>query len=379
MTPALVGLVLATAGWVQWPLAPKGCSLEVPARLSSVAPVKFVACPFQAEGCVATGAAFAAQTGWGFAGRLEVNGRFATLTRAALPEGTFETLVLEDGVTVAAFRQQLPQSRCVLGTVSVDAEGGATVPVLRAAAENAPVVLVGPVRELMKKARRVEQFGGEAAVLPLDLARVRAGQLTLLEHGGRFAVRELATGKTSRPTPRGEKYLELLAPQPVEGGALYTVWRGERSSVWSVAQGPVLDDASVSFEGFVTSGRDAAWLRRSGEEVELWAATLDGAKLTNARRVTRLAGGPRPLLALGEGHAVLWRDGLQVRVVRLFDGETRALPQVKTLSWDGGPSGVAVAGGEVWARASLEGGPGNDFRLVARFRIAALPYFAEAP
>jgi hypothetical protein len=376
---------LAPARWVRWALAPEGCDVEVPTQLSVVAPVTFSPCPFQENGCEALGAPFAAQAGWGYGGRLEANGRFLTFTRAAMPEGTFETLVLEDRIVVAAFRQTLPRARCVLGTVSVRADGFATVPLLLQDAETAPVVVLGPIHQLMRRAERVERFGGAAAVLPMDFARTSDERLVLKEHGGRFAVRELRTGRTTRPEPPGP-YRELLGATPVESAVLYTVWRGDRSSVWSTAGHSLLDSPTESFDGFVTDGHDAVWLRSTGftaintfSQVELWAGTLEGATLTGAHRVVALAPGPLPLLQLGEGHVVVWRGSDEVRVVRVRDAHLSALPAVPTLEWDGGPGGIAIADAHVWARASLSQGPGNDFRLIARFALEGLPPFVGTP
>jgi hypothetical protein len=142
---------------------------------------------------------------------------------------------------------------------------------------------------------------------------------------------------------------------------------------------PRLRDSEHSYDGFASDGRDAVWTRSRGfqelntfSEVELWTGRISGSTIRSARRLATLPGGTLPLLAIGGGWAALWRDPDDVRLVRLADGLTRRLPEVPALAWDGGPGGIAITGGTVWARASLRDGPGNDIRLVARFDLGAL-------
>jgi hypothetical protein len=142
----------------------------------------------------------------------------------------------------------------------------------------------------------------------------------------------------------------------------------------------VLADATDSYDRFATDGRDAVWTRsrdfvelNTFKTVELWTGQIADGAVAGQRRVMSLAPGVLPLVSLGEGWAALWRSGSEVRLVRLADGQVRHLPAVAMLSWDGGSGGLVIAGGAVWARASLRGAPGNDIRLLARFALDALP------
>ncbi len=433
-SPARTPMLAAPDGWTPWPSAPAGCAIWIPAsaaRLAQLEQLTWKRCPFQAEGCEALGAPWAARTGWGFGGRLSVasdgtrtflaitrsvdatqNGRpSGTATgapatgasarpRAPRTEGpaatseTWETVVLEDNgsrrVPIAAFRQRVPGAGCVLGSVSLTRSGDAVtaaLPILREAAESAPLVVLGDPRMLAGHPERIERFGGPGGeVLAREVALRRGDVLAVWEHEGRFAVRDLATGATHRPAPGARPFRFLLEPTPVGGAVFYAAWTGDRGSVWAADLGgtsrPVLDDPVYSHDRFATDGRDAVWTRSRGlvalntfQTVELWTGRITGGSVTSARRVMTLAGdgAALPLISIGDGWAALWHSGADVQIIRLSDGEARSLPAVAMLSWDGGSGGLVIAGGAVWARASLRGGPGNDLRLVARFALDALP------
>lgn len=424
---ALVGLALASAttaaepaprDWKPWASAPPGCAIWVPerAQLAKLEELAWRRCPFQREGCEALGATWAARTGWGFGGRLSAasDGKrtYVALTRAvdagdrgaskaargAAPGDSasrvdaqlWETVVLEDDgarrVPVAAFRQRVPGAGCVLGSVSLRRTGNAVtaaVPILREDAESAPVVVIAAPAMLADRPERVERFGGPDAVLAREVALRGGDLLAVWEHEGRFAIRDLATGATRRPVPPAP-FRALLEPTPIDGGVVYALWTGDRGSVWLADRAgksrPVLADPADSYDRFATDGRDAVWTRARGfvelntfQTVELWAGRMVDGAVAAPRRVASLAGGALPLVSIGDGWAALWTSGSEVQLVRIADGQVRRLPAVPMLSWDGGSGGLVIAGGAVWARASLRGGPGNDIRLIARFALDALP------
>lgn len=396
-----------------WDLAPPGCAVWIPEsrdELARLGELTWKACPFQAVGCAALGAPWAARTGWGFGGRLGAvaagTRAYLTLTRQIEPE-LWETLILAGSTAlrpVAAWRQRLPEAGCVLGAVSLTVDGErvtAALPLLRADAENAPLVILGAPETLMQPSEPAQTFGAPGAEAMASGVAIRRGELLAVwEHEGRFTLRDLASGRTSRPTPAASatspsptppSFRALLEPTPVAGAVLFGVWTGDRNSVWAADRSgrtsPLLAEPRASFDRFTTDGATAVWLRATGfrdlntfDRVELWTARVaaaDGADaapaLVEPRKVRALPGGPLPLLSLGEGWAALWRGEADVLLIRLADGELRRLPAVPQLSWDGGSGGLAVAAGAVWARASLRGAAGNDARLVARFALEALP------
>ncbi|MEZ4359805.1 MAG: hypothetical protein R3B48_06465 [Kofleriaceae bacterium] len=369
------------------------------ATLRAVEDLTWQPCPSPTAGCAALPAPWAARTGWGFGGRLDaIAARGQTyLTVVRQPEpGIWETLVLggADAATpVARWRQRLPEAGCVLGAVSLtldDGEVTAALPILRGDDETAPVVVLGAPEDLSAQRaaapprRRLATFGGpDAAVLARDVALARGDLLVVWEHEGRFALRAGA-GTTHRPTPTGQAFHALLDATPVAGAVLYSAWTGERGSVWAAsARGEsraVLRSDERSYDRFTTDGDQAAWTRARGrrdlntfDEIELWTARVSARGLRGARRVTALPAGPLPLVALGEGWAAVWHGGRAVRLVRLADGATRWLPALEGLTWDGGPGGIALAGGAVWARAARVGAAGNDHRLLVRLDLDALP------
>jgi len=388
----------APAGWKRWSAAPADCTIWVPERATELDELTWTRCPFQAEGCEALGAPWAARTGWGFGGRLsaasDCTHSYLAVTRAIAAD-QWETIVLEDPgphpTVVAAVRQQLPGAGCVVGSVALRRDGDAvtaTLPILREAAEAAPVVLLGTPRTLIDRPR-IEAFGAPgAAVLAREVAWRSGDLLAVWEHEGRFAVRELATGATRRPTP-ATAFRFLLEPTPVAGAVLYAAWTGDRGSVWADRGGAsraVLADPAYSYDRFASDGHDAVWTRGRGfvalntfHRAELWAGQIAGGTVVMPRRVAALDDeAALPLVSLGDGHAALWRSGDDVRIVRLSDGQVRRLPAVAMLSWDGGSGGLEIAGGAVWARASLRGAPGNDLRIVVRFALDALPVVGGA-
>lgn len=439
-------------GWTSWGLAPPGCTLWIPERraaLEHLPELTWKACPFQAVGCTALGAPWAARTGWGFGGRLgAVSGgerTYLTFARQLEPE-LWETVVLAGASSehpalrpVAAWRQRLPEAGCVLGAVSLTVDRGrvtAALPVIRAEAENAPWIYLGAPESLSQPpeaplaslseltsldglgapleglgaprdgTRRVESFGGPGAEVMASGVALRRGELLAVwEHEGRFALRDLTTGHTFRPTPpeadaeaaadpaAAPAFRALLEPTPLGGAVVFGAWRGERNSVWTADRrgrtSPLLSDPRASFDRFTSDGQRAVWLRSTGfrdlntfERVELWTAELAGSPagsrggplaLAAPRRLRRLPAGPLPLISLGDGWAALWRAEDDVLLVRLSDGALRRLPVVPQLAWDGGSGGLAIAAGAVWARASLRGHAGNDSRLIARFALETLP------
>lgn len=441
-------------GWTSWGLAPPGCTLWIPesrAALERLPDLAWRACPFQPVGCTALGAPWAARTGWGFGGRLGAvaagERTYLTFARQLEPE-LWETVVLAGASSrhpalrpVAAWRQRLPEAGCVLGAVSLTADRGrvtAALPVIRAEAENAPWIYLGAPESLSQPpeatlaslseltsldglgapldglaaprdgTRRVESFGGPGAEAMASGVALRRGDLLAVwEHEGRFALRDLTTGQTFRPTPpeaaanpsAAPAFRALLEPTPLGGAVVFGAWLGERNSVWMADRrgrpSPLLADPRASFDRFTSDGQRAVWLRSTGfrdlntfERVELWTATLaappagaPGAAgspgrplaLVAPRRLRSLPAGPLPLVSIGDGWAALWRAEDDVLLVRLSDGELRRLPAVPQLAWDGGSGGLAIAAGAVWARASLRGQAGNDTRLIARFVLEALP------
>lgn len=430
----------APRGWMAWGLAPPGCTVWIPesrGELARLGELTWKACPFQSVGCAALGATWAARTGWGFGGRLGAvaagGATYLTLTRQIEPE-IWETLILAGATAlrpVAAWRQRLPEAGCVLGSVSLTVDGErvtAALPIVRAEAENAPLVVMGAPESLSQQpepmltslpsldgsgtpqdeprdgTRRVESFGAPGAEVMASGVALRRGELLAVwEHEGRFALRDLASGRTARPMPQtsatsasppgdAPAFRALLEPTPAAGAVLFGAWTGDRNSVWAADRhgrtAPLLSDPRASIDRFATDGERAVWLRSTGfrdlntfAHVELWtgrvaagaAGASAGAELLEPRRVRALPGGPLPLVSLGEGWAALWNGEDDVVLIRLSDGELRRLPAVPKLSWDGGSGGLAIAGGAVWARASLRGQAGNDSRLVARFALEALP------
>lgn len=454
------------AGWMAWSLAPRGCTVWIPesrAQLEQLGELEWRACPFQATGCAALGAPWARRTGWGFGGRLGAvaagERTYLTVTRQ-IEEGTWETLILAGATAlrpVAAWRQRLPEAGCVLGAVSLTAEpqGGAAggvsavgavraaLPIMRADDETAPLIVLGAPESLSSRPEvaartamaalpaltardgaeprdgtsRVETFGAPGAeVLARDVAIHRGELLVVWEHEDRFALRDLTSGRTTRPVPVPAKtsagaagggatgtaragasrsyptsppageptYRALLEATPVGDAVLFGAWTGDHGSVWAADRGgrttPLLAEPRASFDRFATDGVQAVWLRSTGlrapgtfDRVELWTGRVERGALVEPRRVRSLGGRVLPLVSLGEGWAALWGSGEDVLLVRLADGELRRLPAVPQLSWDGGSGGLAIASGAVWARASLRGGAGNDYRLLARFALEALP------
>ena len=477
----------ALAGWTPWPVAPAGCAIWIPdsARtLASLGELTWRACPFAPAGCTALGATWAARTGWGFGGRLSAassatassaassgNRTYLAFTRQ-VQAGLWETVILggprapvagpssgpgsvsgsPDGpalVPVAAWRQQLWEAGCVLGSPSLTVDDGevtAALPILRADAQAAPLVVLG-APESITQAPRVEAFGAAGAeVLARDVALRRGELLVVWEHAGRFALRDLASKETFRPSPPLPEAALLEATPITTGGdnddndgnndgkaaaaaagvaAVFTAWTGERGSVWLADRrgvtSPLLVDARHSYDRFASDGERAVWLRSTGREdpgtfarVELWTGRLaghagdrgsgngdgHGNRLTAQRLLRTLPAGALPLVSIGEGWAALWTPppsapsassassapssasspssarpsaSPQLLLVRLSDGALRHLPTAAALVWDGGSGGLAIAGGAVWARASLRGRAGNDHRLIARFSLDALP------
>lgn len=446
------------AGWMAWSLAPRGCTVWIPESedvLDGLAELEWRACPFLPTGCAALGATWARRTGWGFGGRLAAVAAgartYLSMTRQ-IDDGVWETVLLGGATAlrpVAAWRQRLPEAGCVLGSVSLTAAAAAdgrapqvraALPILRGDDEVAPLVVWGEPEAMSRAsepaprrgglaglaaaasapptspAPRVATFGGTGAeVLGREVALSRGELLVVWEHEDRFALRDLASGHTSRPAPTwpsqasdtsGRRFparpptgqpafRALLEATPVDGAVLFNAWTGDLGSVWAADRAghttPLLAEPRASFDRFVTDGHRAAWLRSTGlralntfDAVELWTAHVERGALTSPRRVRKLGGGVLPLLSLGEGWVALWQTAPPegagppagnptVTLVRLSDGELRRLPEVPQLSWDGGSGGLAIASGAVWARASLRGAAGNDYRLLARFELEALP------
>ncbi|HET6150904.1 MAG TPA: hypothetical protein VFH68_25435 [Polyangia bacterium] len=395
----------APRGWHAWPMAPAGCRLFVPDDLAALVPPPDTPCAGLASGCRVFTAPWAARSGWGFGGLLSAVRRAGAtwIAMSRAPDaGWWESLVLRDGRVVAGFRTHIPLSGCTLGGPWLERGDGPGAPraalvVVRAAAQNAPTALLGPADSLVSGVDRVEEFGPPAAALVArDVALVTPTQLILFEHGGRFTLRTLSAAlddvaaaareTTFRPRPDDRSFAYLQQPSAAGNTVLYAAWDGVRGELWRVLDGRserVLGEEGVSYDALAGDGAHVAWTRaraRRGvnrfDEVVLWAAAADRTgTLQGPHRVARLPAGELPLVSVGDGWVAARLGASDVRLYRLSDGRERRLPVLAGIGWDGGPSGLVVAGDEVIVKGYLVGqgaSAGNDVRVIARFQARTL-------
>jgi hypothetical protein len=378
-------------GWHQWPNPPKDCALFVPDDIATVDPLTWEPCPFQPVGCTRAISPWGDENGgWGFAATISVavhDGSTYLRVGRALDDDWVEALILRDNEPIAAWRYLQPDSYCFPITV-VDANGWAGTAVYRLRNNTAPWVFLGPAETIMTSPTRTFAYGSPGfADAPVGFV-IWSDDLLVLNSTGRFSIRDISTDDFERPWPPGitEGHGNLEDPVPVGRAVYYWLWTFQRSSVWVRVPGgvhePLLQDPEVSYGWFATDGKNAVWIRSSGQigtnewdSNELWTSPLptDDPTHLEPKLLAADLGNWVPITSVGEGWAAAHLDTKDVRLYRISDGLEKRLPEVPEYGWSESMyEGLVIAGGAVWV--VTHNWPGsNQVRYVTRFDIDSLP------
>ncbi len=381
----------APPGWHRWSYPPADCAMFVPDDLATVEPLTWESCPFQPEGCTRATSPWADETGgWGYGATISVavhNG--STYLRAArfLPDYWGEVLLLRDNSVIGAWRYQQGTSMCG-GSPFLQGDGFAGMVLLRHQAISAPWIFLGPADTLMASPERTLVYG-DPGFADAPNGFVSWSNRILVSGGdGRFSIRDLVTDAFERPWPPGITVGDgdLEDPVAVGSAAYYWLWTYQLSSVWVRVPGSIhqalLKDDEHSYGWFATDGRDAVWIRSTGQmdtnewqSNELWTSPLSSGDPTelHPKMLASGLGNLVPVPSVGEGWAAVCLGEKDVRLYRISDGLEKRLPSVPEFGWDKGMSqGLMIADGSVWV-VTHEWPGSNQVRYITRFDIASLP------